>query len=256
MSAAPAFVGWFRAWGHVARFALAAFAAAFSRETYTPITRATALQQVYFAAWQPLPGFILFSALLSLVVIQVTITAARGFGLAGYALELVFRVLVLELVPFVTALMVALRSGSAINTEVALMHASGTLEAMEKARVDPMQREFVPRLVATALSVLSLTVLSSAIALAVAYLVMYGVSPWGFAEYTRTFAGVYSLPILAGSALKAISFGVVVAAIPIAAGLQATPSLASAPGAVMGGMVRLMLALALIEIVSVAVKYA
>jgi phospholipid/cholesterol/gamma-HCH transport system permease protein len=256
VSAAPALVGWFRAWGHVARFALAVFAAAFSRETYTPITRATALQQVYFAAWQPLPGFILFSALLSLVVVQVTITAARGFGLAGYALELVFRVLVLELIPFVTALMVALRSGSAINTEVALMHASGALQAMEKASVDPMQREFVPRVVATALSVLSLTVLSSAIALILAYLVMYGFSPWGFAEFTRTIAGVYSLPILAGSALKAVAFGVVVAAIPIAAGLQASHHLESAPAAVMGGMVRLMLALALIEIVSVAVKYA
>ena len=118
MSTATAVVGWFRAWGHVGRFALAAFAAAFARATYTPTTRAAALQQVYFTAWQPLAGFTLFSAVMSLVVIQVTITAARDFGLAGYALELVFRVLVLELIPFVTALMVALRSGSAINTRV------------------------------------------------------------------------------------------------------------------------------------------
>lgn len=253
---AQAFVGWVRAWGHVAGFALGAFAAAFSRATYTPITRAAALQQVYFAAWQPLAGFLIFSTLLSLVVIQVTITAARGYGLAGYALELVFRVLVLELVPFVTALMVALRSGSAINTEVALMHASGELRAMREARVDPMQREFVPRLVAAALSVLSLMVLSCAIALLLAYLVMYGLSPWGFAEYTRTIAVVFDLPILAGFVLKGAAFGVVVAAIPISAGLQATQRLDSAPVAVMGGMVRLVLALALIEIVSVAVKYA
>src|SRR5882762_4558505 len=105
---------WFRAWGHVGRFALAAFAAAFARSTYTPITRTATLQQVYFTAWQPLAGFTLFSTVMSLVVIQVTITAARGYGLAGYALELAFRVLVLELIPFVTALMVALRSGSAI----------------------------------------------------------------------------------------------------------------------------------------------
>lgn len=256
MSTAQAFVGWFRAWRHIGRFALAAFAAAFARSTYTPITRTAALHQVYFTAWQPLPGFVLFSTVLSLVVIQVTITAARGYGLAGYALELVFRVLVLELVPFVTALMVALRSGSAFNTEVALMHASGELAAMRDARVDPMQREFVPRLVAAALSVVSLTVLSCAIALVLAYLVMYGFSPWGFEEYTRTIANVFSLPILAGFLLKGAAFGVVVAAIPISAGLQATHDLKSAPIAVMGGMVRLVLALALIEIVSVAAKYA
>lgn len=247
---------WFRAWGHVGRFALAAFAAAFARSTYTPITRTATLQQVYFTAWQPLAGFTLFSTLMSLVAIQVTITAARGYGLAGYALELVFRVLVLELIPFVTALMVALRSGSAINTEVALMQASGELETMREGRVDPMQREFVPRVVAAALSVLSLTILSCTIALLLAYLVTYGFSPWGFAEYTRTIASVFSLPILVGFTLKAAAFGVAVAAIPIAAGLEASHHLKSAPIAVMGGMVRLVLALALIEIVSVAAKYA
>src|SRR5205814_7015410 len=93
---------WFRAWGHVARFALAAFAAAFARATYTPITRTATLQQVYFTAWQPLAGFTLFSTIMSLVVIQVTITAARGYGLAGYALQLVLRVPVLQLLLYLT----------------------------------------------------------------------------------------------------------------------------------------------------------
>ena len=248
-------LSWFRAWGRAGHFALAAFAAAFSRSTYTPLTRALALQQIYFTAWQPLAGFMLFSALLSLVVIQVTISAARGYGLAGYALELVFRVLLLELLPFVTALLVALRSGSAMSTEVALMHADGQLDAMREASVDPLEREFVPRVVAAALSVLSLTVLSCAIALALAYVVTYGFSPWGFDEFTRTIALVYSLPGIAGFALKAIAFGVAVAVIPIAAGLDATRDLKSAPVAVMGGMVRLVLALALIQVLSVAVKY-
>src|SRR5204862_7077748 len=131
----------------------------FELSPISPITRTAMLKQVYFTAWQPRAGFTLFSTVMSLVVIQVTITAARGYGLAGYALELVFRVLVLELIPFVTALMVALRSGSAINTEIALMHASGELEAMREARVDPMQREFMPRLVAAELSVVLLPVL-------------------------------------------------------------------------------------------------
>lgn len=256
MSTPEAVVDWFRAWRHVGRFALAAFAAAFSRSTYTPLTRAAALRQVYVTAWQPLAGFLLFSTLLSLVAIQVTINVARGYGLAGYALELVLRVLVVELIPFVTALMVALRSGSAINTEVALMHASGELQSMRDARVDPMQREFVPRVVASALSLLSLTILSCAVALILAYLVMYGLSPWGFAEYTRTIAAVFDTQILVGFVLKCTAFGVAVAAIPIAAGLQASHDLKSAPIAVMGGMVRLVLALALIEIVSVSVKYA
>lgn len=189
------------------------------------------------------------------MVIQITINAARVYGLASYALELVFRVLILELLPLGTALLVAIRSGSALSTEVALMHASGELDALARANIDPLQREFVPRVVAAALSVFSLTVLTCAIAMVLAYIAMYGFSPWGFAEYTHTVALVFSPPGLAGHALKCIAFGVAVAVIPIAAGLDATQQLKSAPVAVMGGMVRLVLALALIEVLSLAVRY-
>jgi ABC-type transporter Mla maintaining outer membrane lipid asymmetry permease subunit MlaE len=54
---------------------------------------------------------------------------------------------------------------------------------------------------------------------------------------------------------KSFVFGAVVALIPIAAGLDATRDPRSASVAVMGGMVRLFVTLALIELVSLAVKY-
>ena len=255
LSTPHAALAWFRAWGRAGRFALAAAAAALSRSTYTAEMRAVALRQIYFTAWQVLAGFTLFAAFLSLVTIQITVSAARSFGLADYALELVFRVLVLELLPFGTALLVALRSGSALSTEVALMHASGELDAMRSAGIDPLRSEFVPRVIAAALSVFSLTVITCAVALALAYLAMYGLSPWGFGAYTRAIALVFDLPSFTGFVLKCIAFGVVVAAIPIAAGIDATRELKSAPVAVMGGMVRLFLALGLIEVLSLAVKY-
>jgi phospholipid/cholesterol/gamma-HCH transport system permease protein len=252
---ARAALHWFTAWGRAGRFALRAAAAALSPETYSPETRTVAVRQIYFTAWQLLLGFTLFSALLSLVVIQITVSAARTYGLADYALELVFRVLVLELLPFGTALIVALRSGSALSAEVALMHATGELEALRAANIDPLKREFVPRVVGAAISVASLTVITCAIALVIAYVVMYGFSPWGFEDYTREIGTVFDLPSLAGFMLKSMVFGVAVAVIPISAGIDATASLKSAPLAVMGGMVRLILALALIEILSLAVKY-
>src|SRR3954469_5465045 len=96
-------IGWARAWGRAGHFALAVAAAAFSRSTYTPETRAVALRQMYFTVWQVLFGFPLFSARPSWGMIQITINAARGYGLAAYALELTFRVLVLEVLPFGTA---------------------------------------------------------------------------------------------------------------------------------------------------------
>ena len=248
-------MSWFQAWARAGLFAFAAAAAALSLSAYTRRTRALAMRQIYFSAWQVLPGFTLFAALLSLVVIQVTITLARGYGLAQFALELVFRAVVLELVPLLTAMYVALRSGSAIVAEVAMMRVSGEIDELLQAHIDPYEREFVPRIAAAAVSVFALTVVSCSVVVVIAYLVMYGANPSGFAEFTRTMARVFSVPVLAGFMFKSFALGVVVAVIPIAAGLDATRDPKSAPVAVMGGMVRLFVALAVIELVSLAVKY-
>jgi phospholipid/cholesterol/gamma-HCH transport system permease protein len=248
-------MSWIRAWGRALLFAFTAAAAALSFSTYTARTRSLAMKQVYFAAWQVLPGFTLFAAVLSWVVIQITVSLAREYNLAQFALELAFRVVVLELVPLLTALYVALRSGAAIVTEVAVMASNGELEELRSADIDPYEREFVPRIAAAAMSVFTLTVVSCFVVMLIAYLVMYGASPWGFNEYSRTVALVFGPGDLGGFLLKCVAFGVVVAVIPISAGLDATRDPRSVPVAVMGGMVRLFVALALIELVYLAVKY-
>ena len=255
MNYATATLAWFRAWGRAGLFGFAALAAALSPSAYTRRTRALAMRQLYFGAWQVLPGFTAFAALLSLVVIEVTITLARGYGLAQFALELVFRAVVLELVPLLAALYVALRSGAAIVTEVAMMRVSGELDELLASHIDPYEREFVPRIAASAISVFALTIVSCSVVMVIAYLVMYGDNPSGFGEYTRTMARVFSPTAITGFMVKSLAFGAVVAAIPIAAGLDATNDPKSAPVAVMGGMVRLFVALVLIELASLAVKY-
>lgn len=248
-------VHWFLAWGRAARFAFSVVAAVLSPKLYTPRARMATTRQIYFTAWQVLPGFALFATALGVVVVQITLSTARQFGLEQYALELIFRALVLELMPLLTALFVALRSGSAISTEIALMRISGDLAAMHEAGLDPIEREYLPRVLAAAVSVFTLTVTSGAITLAAAYFAMYGLSPWGFDEFTWTIAVVFTPIQLAGITLKTIAFGVAVAVIPIAAGLSATRDIKSAPVAVLGGMVRLFFALGLIEVASLAVKY-
>jgi phospholipid/cholesterol/gamma-HCH transport system permease protein len=60
------------------------------------------------------------------VVIRVTVGLARDYGLAQFALELVFRAVVLELIPLIAAFYVALRSGAAMVTEVAMMRVSAS----------------------------------------------------------------------------------------------------------------------------------
>jgi phospholipid/cholesterol/gamma-HCH transport system permease protein len=255
MNTPSAVLGWFRAWGRAGRFTVLGVAAVLSPSSYTSFSRSVSVKQVYFTAYQVVPAYVFFAALLGLVVADITVAVARSFGLAHYALELIFRALVLEVAPMLTALFVALRSGAAISTEVALMQVAGELDQMRSRNLDPFEREFVPRILGVAFAMVSLTIIGSVVMLLLSYIAMYGFLPWGFDAYTRTIALVFNIPALVGFSIKWFAFGLMVAMIPIAAGLDATRDAKSAPVAVMGGMVRLFSALGLIEITSLAVKY-
>ena len=250
-----AFLGWGTSWWRVFHFGALALVMALSPATYDRENRAVTANQIYFTAWQVLPWFTLLAALLSLVLIRIVVETTMSYGLSQYALEMVVRVLVLELIPLFAALFVALRSGAAINTEVALMHIRGDFDALRRAGVDPLRRELVPRVIGSAVSVVALAAVSGVIALALAYIGVYGFSPWGFAGYTRMVGHVFDLQVTLGLALKTLLFGLAVAVIPISASLETPREVRLAPVAVLRGMVRLFLVLVLLEGASLAVKY-
>ncbi len=242
-------------WLRTFQFAAEAIATAHSPSAYDDQARRTAARQIYFSAWQVLVGFTLATALISYVLIRIVIATAQDFGLSQYALELTVRVLVLELIPLFAALFVALRSGAAINTEVALMHIRGELEALQRSGRDPLHRELVPRAIGSVVAVMLLTYLSCAVALVLAYVVTYGFSPWGLSQYLRTTALVFDWVMVTGMAIKTFLFGVMVAAVPITAALAVPREIGMAALAVQRGMVRLGGAIALIEGVFLVVMY-
>jgi len=245
-----------RSWRRLFRFGGYATVAALSLSTYGPAARGVAVRQIYLTAWKALPGYLAFSALVSLVIIEIVHTTSSAYGVAPHALELVLRVLIPELVPLLTALFVALRSGAAIGSEIALMRVRGELERYEETGAIPLQEELVPRIAGAALSVFSLTTLSIALTLCLAYASFYGLSVSGFFAFTRVVANVFDMQILIGTLLKCLVFGLAVALIPLATGLEAERGEAhTAPPAVLGGLMKLFLVIGLIEILSLVVKY-
>lgn len=206
-------------------------------------------KQIYFTAWQILPGFALFVAVLTVVVTLIVGGTARDYGLYAHALELVVRLLALELLPLLTALFIGLRTGAAMNTEVALMQIHNELEALELAGVDPVEFEFMPRIVGGTLSVMALTAVGIVIALALVYLVIEGIQPWSLppGNFGIVLGKVFGIPALLVLWLKTIAFGLAVTVIPITAGIATPKRLAFAPISVLRGMVRLFVAIMLIE---------
>lgn len=246
-----------RSWRRLLRFAGFATVAALSPSAYGPQARAVAVRQIYLTAWRILPGYLVVAALLSLLLIEVVVVSARRYGVTQYSLELVLRVLVLELVPLMTALFVALRSGAAIGAEIALMSVRGELDDAEEAGASPLHAELVPRIAGAAMSMASLTTLGCVIAVWLSYVVFYGFTSAGLPEFTRIVSNVFDGVELTVFALKCMLFGVAVATIPAATGLEAEPGvIKSLPAVVLGGLIKLFFAIVTIEVASLMVKYA
>jgi phospholipid/cholesterol/gamma-HCH transport system permease protein len=225
------------------------------RSTWNRATFDVVIKQVYFTAVQILHVFLGYTLVISWLIITIILTTARDFGLTEFASEMTIRVLVLELLPFLTALFIALRSGSAINTEVALMQVNNELDALAHCKVPPMQFEFLPRLIGGVVSVVALAGLAGLIALLMGYFTIYGVSTAGFEPYTQTIAKIFDFRIVAGLLLKCVLFGLAVTLIPVTAGLETPKKLFMVPVSVLRGMMRVFFAIVTIEVVSLALKY-
>lgn len=236
-------------WWYLALFGATALVIAFSPSTYTRANRIAIATHIYTGTWRILPWFAAVSALTSLVLIRIVVVTALSYGLSQYALEMMVRVLVLELIPLGAALFVALRAGLTFN--------AGAMPALPGRPIQAAGFSVgaVPEVIASVFSVLSLAMVSSALVLVLAYVNVYGLSPWGLVDYTRTVGRIFDPVVTIGFALKTVLFGLAVSVIPIAAMLELTRRRRAHVSTMQPGAVRLFVVLLLIEAGSLAVKY-
>jgi phospholipid/cholesterol/gamma-HCH transport system permease protein len=249
-----AFMRTVASWWYMVHLGAIALVLAFSPSTYNRANRGATSRYIYTSTWQVLPWFTLLSALVGLVVIRIVVVTALSYGLSQYALEMVVRVLVLELIPLSAAMFVALRSGLAFNAGSAPF-ATTASAPQQGLDLTLMRRDLVPQVIASTFAVLSMAMVSSVTVLVLAYINVYGISPWGLVDYTRTVGRVFDPAVTIGFALKTILFGLAVAVIPMAAILETQRLALKISSTVQPGAIRLLSVLLLIEAGSLSVKY-
>jgi phospholipid/cholesterol/gamma-HCH transport system permease protein len=177
-------------------------------------------RNLYLATAPLLTGFLVLSALVSVVLIRIVVATAFSYGLSQFALEVLVRTLVLELIPLYAALYAALRyampGAQMVRKKLALLQRDGA--AMDEQVL--LRTELLPRALAAMFSVLLLAALSCVVALVLAYLTVYGFSPWGLPTYTRNVGGVFSPAVTLIFSLKTLFFSLAVAVVPLAAAAQ------------------------------------
>ncbi len=247
-------VRWLAGWWRLIHLGAQMLVLALSPSTYGRANRAALARNVYLDTAPSLMWFAVLSALISLVLIRIVVVTAASYGLTQYALEMVVRVLVLELIPLTAAVFAAVRVTLPNGTEIAELRARGGFEDLHARGLDPLAHEVLPRVVSGMFCVLMLAAVAGVLTLVLAYLHVYGFTAEGLATYTRQVGRVFNAPVTMIFALKTFFLALAVALIPVATALDITPRRARR-SAELQGLIRLFLVILLIEAASLVGNY-
>jgi phospholipid/cholesterol/gamma-HCH transport system permease protein len=187
-----------------------------ARAVIRPLIR----REVYRAGLRLMPMFLFMAGALGLLVIGQTVSWLTRVGAMDFLGTVMVIVVVRELGPLATALLVLARIGTANVIELGTARAMGEVEALEALGIDPVHYLVVPRVIGMALGVFALTVYLILGALLSGYL-------WAFiqdvplrpGDYFHQLASALSGMDFALLAIKTLAFGSVIALVSCYHGL-------------------------------------
>jgi len=155
-----------------------------------------------------MPMFIFVALALGFLVIGQTLSALAKFGATAYLGSTMVIVVVRELGPLLTAVLVLARVGTANVIELGTARALGEVEVLEAMGIDPVHFLIMPRVIGTALGVFALTVYLIIGTLGSGYLFAFLQDvPLAPGDYYRQIAESLSWMDFALLALKTLVFG-------------------------------------------------
>lgn len=177
-------------------------------------------QEINRAGVALLPMFIFLALALGFLVIGQTVSALAKVGATGYLGSTMVIVVVRELGPLLTAVLVLARVGAANVIELGTARALGEVEALEALGIDPVHYLVMPRVIGMALGVFALTVYLVIGALTSGYLFAFLQDvPLTPGEYFKQIADALDWLDFALLALKTVAFGFFIAVVTCYHGL-------------------------------------
>jgi phospholipid/cholesterol/gamma-HCH transport system permease protein len=148
--------------------------------------------QIYFTGWQAIPLItVLALATGGICILQSTaqLTLLGGSSMLGNILVVI---IVREVGPLLTALIVIARSGTAVASEIGNMRVGREIEALEAMGINPLSYIVFPRIIGGIVSVLCLAFYFNAIALIGGFVVTSAINDIPFSFYTESLANAFT----------------------------------------------------------------
>jgi phospholipid/cholesterol/gamma-HCH transport system permease protein len=226
----------------------------FQRKSYSSTSVMVLINQIYFTAIQILPLFLTVSIIIGFLLIGIFVQILKELGLAEYLGRIIMGFVVTELAPFLTVLLLALRSSSAMNAEIATMKVNRELHTLEMFHIDIISYLFLPRVISGVVSVVLLSGIFSIVVLATGFIcsnLIFDMRLDAYANLLLNSAEISDILILL---IKCSTFGFFITLIPIRSGLNASDDLTSIPVAVLNGMVKVFIAIIVIEVLTLTAR--
>jgi len=224
-------------------------------KSYNQAMQMVFIKQFYFTAVGIIPLFIMMAFLFGSVIIGVVIYLATEYSLQSEIGSIIITFVVDEFAPFFTALLISLRSGAAINTEIAIMSVNNELNTLKEYKIDLIDYLYLPRILSGILSVVSLSILFAIIMLSSGYVFTFFYMNMDLNTYKYLLLNVIEIEDIVTLLLKSFAFGFVIMLIPIYSGLKTQNRYSGVPISVLNGMVRLFIAVFFIEVLSLIIQF-
>ena len=184
------------------------------------VMRPRVRQEIARAGMALLPMFFFVALALGFLVVGQTVSALAKVGATDYLGSTMVIVVVRELGPLLTAMLVLARVGTGNVIELGTARALGEVEALEALGIDPVHYLIVPRVIGMALGIFALTIYLIIGALASGYIFAFLQDvPLTPGDYYKQIAESLNWLDFALLALKTFAFGFFIATVTCYHGL-------------------------------------
>jgi len=204
------------------------------------------LRQVYFTGLEAVKIILVISLIIGTIIITQIISIA-GVGSASVTGKVIVWIIVRELGPMLTAIIVIARSGTAIATELSQMKIGGEIEYLEALGISPANYLIMPRIMGVATAVMALTIYFEVIALSGGFLVASFGWHVSWDQFSQGVFSVLTINELVISLVKSALFGLFIAAICCRQGLKSARSVTQIPQSATKGVMQSLFMLFVID---------
>jgi phospholipid/cholesterol/gamma-HCH transport system permease protein len=176
--------------------------------------------QIYFTGWEALPLMSLLAVASGSVVIVQAAGQLSRFGSTQLMGQFVVSVLICELAPLLTALIIVARSGAAITCEIGNMKVNHEIDALESMGINPVSYIVFPRVLAGLISQLCLSFIYCVVAVATGFLVLRCSTEMPLAHYLSLISASITPDYIFVFLIKNIFAGIIVAVVCCYQGLK------------------------------------